>query len=1562
MNELLNNIKGELESCTPEVVWDEKIPGMSNFLPLLKKAYGEVLPTLEISKESIKLNESYLQVDATATSLLGVYHQKLNIFFFITGNTLEVLIKAALPSTWKFSWAYPQLPGYWNDNEQNPEDQYKESFLDNFSFAGPVISLFSSVAGSTLSDPGVATEMKEKLQLPEKENKFTGVQQGLNYYTETNIAEVISFLPTALKEKMGSITPSIWAYLEEAKEDDQQIKISIDLSSWGHSFNHDFSIGVDSLSFYSSTSIFNSNPGAGVILRGSLTIGKNEKKKEVDVDMVWPFNSKSFLIRNGNPINFPSFEMMGDIFKEHKDSLSVVPEKHLIDLEIRELELEVSLDPFELSAFSLEIGAKASEVKKVATGEATNKSLFQFEDIVFKWNAHFNGLEIDSNRFEVDGLFKISGGLVIVSAVFPDCIFCGDLLPGETIELDEIFKSFAGDIQHPDIPHVQIRDLSIAADIKNNIYSIEIDITSDWSIPLSENINFVPLKDLYIAIEKDEDIRATISSVINLGGIDIHLLATNAAGGSAGGWYFEGSTGRNQRISMRSLVTQLESLFGKKQGLSDTFTDLTIENLKITFDTGSSSFLFTCQSYIYLTDSDKIELTIHINGGKGQDGFEVKFSSQLIVDTDTTGKLEFTVDLKSNDSVKWFVTTYSHKGDEAKLCPADLIQKIISNPDPSVLEIARSIKIDLKDIVFAYYSKDGKSKFLFGVDIGADLSLSNLPLIGKTFPADQSIGIENLQLYYVYGGDAEGFEASEITMLNNGLPTAVNKIPAPVNENKADETKVAQLTSGFHIAANLKMGLTLHSLKLPVGDTKSPATAEKTKDSAANASSDLVATGNQAEVKWFPLQKSIGPLHFERIGFYYKEAAIWFLLDADLSIAGLSISLDGLSVGSPIKEFKPSFNLDGLGLDYKNGPIEIGGTFLRKHYKDKDGTEYDEYEGFATIRTGELALSAIGAYMNYKNQPSFFLYAILDYPLGGPPFFFVEGLTAGMGYNRALILPSIDEIQSYPLVSRAMQLGQGEKKPVNTEEAQEIRKKFPVSIGEYFLAVGIKFNSFKMLDSFALLTVRFGQQLEFGLLGMSSLVVPAKKKGATDLVDPLINATLVLKAVYLPEKGFLGVLALLTSDSYVLSKDCHLTGGFAFYAWFKDDNSQGIKKGDFILTIGGYHPLYKPPKHYPSVPRLGFNWTYSDSLLLKGESYFAINASTLMTGMHLEASWHAGQLKAWFKAGVDFLISWQPYHYDAEMYIQLGAAYSLDAYGTQTISIEGSADLHIWGPKFSGKALVDISIISVEVSFGNAQLAEPKAISWDTFKKSFLPEKDDEVCGVSVKAGLISLEEDKDKKPLWIVDPKKFSLVTYSLIPIRQAIIEIGEKIPPVEGKEFGIGSMGIQKIGREGDTGGDNYSRHTITIQKTNSGSLPKHFLFSEIKKNVPAALWGTTLQHDLNGEKFIADVLTGLEITPYEEKEKESEVKGCSVEKGTFYIDIPIYSDYYFNPLVSKKLNATAAELTDKRIQLMDELIKEKKGDKLFADISFEEDKYIDGMLMGKPAVVTIDILKNQ
>ena len=128
-----------------------------------------------------------------------------------------------------------------------------------------------------------------------------------------------------------------------------------------------------------------------------------------------------------------------------------------------------------------------------------------------------------------------------------------------------------------------------------------------------------------------------------------------------------------------------------------------------------------------------------------------------------------------------------------------------------------------------------------------------------------------------------------------------------------------------------------------------------------------------------------------------------------------------------------------------------------------------------------------------------------------------------------------------------------------------------------------------------------------------------------------------LEAVLKPAVGFFGLTALLSPNSYVLDPACHLTGGFALYSWFKDAPQPGPLSGDVVVTLGGYHPAFKPPSWYPTVPRLGLQWNIPEAnLQIHGGVYFALVPSCVMGGGDLQVVYQDGSLRAWLRAWATF--------------------------------------------------------------------------------------------------------------------------------------------------------------------------------------------------------------------------------------------------------------------------------------------------------------------------------------
>jgi hypothetical protein len=483
---------------------------------------------------------------------------------------------------------------------------------------------------------------------------------------------------------------------------------------------------------------------------------------------------------------------------------------------------------------------------------------------------------------------------------------------------------------------------------------------------------------------------------------------------------------------------------------------------------------------------------------------------------------------------------------------------------------------------------------------------------------------------------------------------------------------------------------------------------------------------------WWKVEKSFGPVLLQKIGISWDNAPrdLGLYLSGGLVTSGLKIELEELSVTMPLTDMsKTKLGLKGLNLYFKGGPVELSGAFL-----EVDGPGGSkQYDGEAELKAGTFGISAMGSYGSVstkvngvtENHASLFIFALLDVPLGGPPFFFVTGLAAGFGYNRDLKIPTLDNLPTFPLVSAAM-AGQGGGSPfggsADPGSALKVLAEYiPPSYGEYWLGLGVRFTSFELVQSFALLTVAFGTRFEIDLLGLSAISMPpALPEGD----EPIAFAELALDLTIQPDTGIFGLSAKLTDQSYILSKDCHITGGFAFFIWGKDKPGGGAddyKAGDFVVTLGGYNAHYTKPKFFPEEPRVGINWVVSPEFTIKGGLYFALTPSAVMAGGSLSAVWQSGAVRAWFEVYADFLLSWKPFFYYIDAGISLGLSLKIDIlFIHTTITLSLGVQIALWGPSFGGKAKVDLAIISFTIHFGSSK-PKKQPIGWGAFKDSFLP-------------------------------------------------------------------------------------------------------------------------------------------------------------------------------------------------------------------------------------------------
>ena len=261
-------------------------------------------------------------------------------------------------------------------------------------------------------------------------------------------------------------------------------------------------------------------------------------------------------------------------------------------------------------------------------------------------------------------------------------------------------------------------------------------------------------------------------------------------------------------------------------------------------------------------------------------------------------------------------------------------------------------------------------------------------------------------------------------------------------------------------------------------------------------------------------------------------------------------------------------------------------------------------------------------------------------------------------------------------------------------------------------------------------------------------------------------------------------------------------------------------------------------------------------------AYYALMPSMLMAGGALSATWEDGSLKAWFGASMDFLIAWKPYHYEADFHISVGASYTFWFFGTQHITAHIGADVSIWGPEFSGKVYVDLSIVSFTVRFGPQESPSIKPIDWQKFRDSFLPE-DSKVCTVAVRDGLVQQAQPNGTADgsdgLVTINPRELVLATDSVVPSKTTLRGEAnhETALPTGGATLGFGIGPMDK--KEGDL----RATQRVVITR-DSEPADDHFEYRPLTKNLPFALWGGELSPSMSNPQMVEDLLTGYEIRP--------------------------------------------------------------------------------------------------
>ncbi|MEV4439914.1 DUF6603 domain-containing protein [Streptomyces sp. NPDC049577] len=730
--------------------------------------------------------------------------------------------------------------------------------------------------------------------------------------------------------------------------------------------------------------------------------------------------------------------------------------------------------------------------------------------------------------------------------------------------------------------------------------------------------------------------------------------------------------------------------------------------------------------------------------------------------------------------------------------------------------------------------------FVLSVRVGFDGS--TLPLVGEGIP-EGAITFPLLRVLYV-SRPLDAGDTDRLTALLDeyGLPERVFPRPNAMSDNVWAKGVTGVLTWKVNGGEMPALAVRLDKKKKETGDK--PPTPDK-------------------EIRVPGLPVSYGPLEIAALMRGTDKKNIRIYLVGELRIAGSVFALDGLGLVIPMKLGKvPQPQLAGASLALRRSKPPMAIDAALRWAGGKDGEIAGGLLGLVRVSTPMVEVMGAGGFARAAaGYSTVFLYveALLagGRSLFGPPPFTVTGLSGGFGLNSRVIPPSVTQLPEFPLIGRLNDAPATPGAPTpKPPEPMEMLDRLAGRTGwvrpeegSYWAAVGVRFTSFRFIETQALALIEFGNRFNLMLLGRTSISLP---KNAAPGVKEHARLNIDLRLAFLSEQHLLALDVAVGAGSYIFDPACRLTGGLALYVWTGGDNA-----GDFVISLGGYHPQFPVPAHYPVPARLGLEWNPCGRVTVRATGYTALTPGAVMFGGALAARYEKGLLSAWFTAHLDALIQWKPFYLDIALGISIGVAFTIKVWFVKVrVSIEVGIDLQLWTPPMGGRVTVKVWFVSFSFDFGSSRKGAPP-VPWSEFQTQLpAPVRTNPEKGLLLDVDPSESEARSATGAPLLVSPDGFAFSTESALPASE--VRINNKVyataEPID----------IRPMRKQGIT-----SRHLVRVQKRRDGvfhdfdAVQNGWTVAVRHRSLPRSLWGRPLADPAAAageEGLVPGLITGL------------------------------------------------------------------------------------------------------
>lgn len=471
---------------------------------------------------------------------------------------------------------------------------------------------------------------------------------------------------------------------------------------------------------------------------------------------------------------------------------------------------------------------------------------------------------------------------------------------------------------------------------------------------------------------------------------------------------------------------------------------------------------------------------------------------------------------------------------------------------------------------------------------------------------------------------------------------------------------------------------------------------------------------------------------------------------------------------------------EGIGLSV-SGAGFTGGGFLGL-FVDKG-----EYSGLLELQFGgTIALKAVGLLNTILpgGQRGFSLVIIITAEFPGIQLgfgFVLLGVGGLLGLNRSVMVERLrsgvrDGTLNSILFPKDVVANAG-------RILSDLSQVFPPTPGQFVFGpiARIAWGTPVLISIDLGLIVELPNPVRVMILGVLRMILPDKELGILRL-----------------QVNFLGVIDF---EAGMLSFDASLFESRLLSFPLSGDMAVRLKwqgEANFLLTVGGFHPLYQPPPlNLPQVRRITLQLLAETSPRLTLETYFALTSNTVQFGARLELYASAGSFNVYGFLSFDVLFQFNPFYFIADIGAMLALRYNSSTIASISLSftLEGPTPWHA-----HGKATLRICwFLKVTVRFDETR-GEPRNTRLDDIAvlpllRAALADKGNWQADLPPDKNLLVTVKQIDPAAGLVISPAGVLTISQKVVPLNVDVQKFGTQ-KPADASHFALQQVTVGPAG----------------------------------------------------------------------------------------------------------------------------------------------------------------------